>query len=259
MRSGFAGKVALVTGAGVGIGFAICRALAQEGALVTLNDIDPALAEQAAAKINAEVGEQRVQAHGGDTADVPLIRALVADIVARHGTIDICVANAGISLFSTFLNFEPDSFDKVIGVNLRGSFFLAQAAARTMIEKQTNGRIIFMSSVAGTQAVPGLSAYGATKAGLQLLTRTLSLELGSHGITFNAVAPGATVTERTRLETANYEQDWAAVIPTHRAGTPEDVAAAVLFLCSEEARQITGHTLMVDGGWSRTSPMPPVY
>lgn len=255
----FSEQVALVTGAGMGIGYAICRALAQGGAMVALNDLDSTLATQAAAAINAELGTERVIGYGGDVADVPNVRATVADLVTRFGRLDICVANAGISLFHGFLDYEPHMFDRVMGVNLRGSFFTAQAAARVMIERKTGGRIVLMSSVAGIQAISGLSAYGISKAGLQMLARSLAFDLGPHQITVNAVCPGATVTERTRLETTNYEQDWASVISTQRACTVEDIAAAVLFLASPEARQITGQSLLVDGGWTLRSPVPPGY
>ena len=142
-------------------------------------------------------------------------------------------------------------------MNLRGGYFTAQAAARAMVAGGSGGRIVFTTSVAGVQAIRGLGAYGATKAGLQMLARTLAVELGPHGITVNAVGPGATLTDRTREETPDYEGAWSAVVPTGRVGQVDDVAAAVLFLASAEARHVTGQTLMVDGGWTVTSPTPP--
>jgi 3-oxoacyl-[acyl-carrier protein] reductase len=259
MTARFAGQVAFVTGAGVGIGYAICRALAHEGASVALNDVDGGLAHKAAAAINAEIGAERVVSYGGDVGDVSLIRDTVRDLVVRFGRLDVCVANAGITLFGAFLAYEPDTFDRVMGVNLRGTFFTAQAAARAMIEQGAAGRIVLMSSVTGHQAIAGLSAYGISKAGLRMMAKSLALELGAFNITVNAISPGATITERTLQETANYERDWAGVIPTTRAGTVGDVTAAVLFLCSPEARQVTGQTLAVDGGWTLYSPVPPGY
>lgn len=259
MGDKFAGKVALVTGAGVGIGYAICRSFALEGASVALNDVDGTLASQAAAQINAELGVDRVIGYAGDIGDVNSIRAMVADITAHFKHIDVCVANAGITLFGKFLEYEPAAFDRVMNVNLRGSFFTAQAAARVMVDRQILGRIILMSSVTGVQAMLGLDAYGITKAGIRMMARSLALELGGYGITVNAIAPGATVTERTKQETANYEQDWAALMPTKHANSVDDIASAVLFLASPDAKQITGQTLVIDGGWTLYSPVPPGY
>ncbi len=255
----FAGKVALVTGAGIGIGYEICRAFARAGAQVALNDLDSDLAERSAAAINAEIGAERVYGCGGDVADVPATRQMVAQIAEKFGRLDIAVANAGITLGGRFLDYEPDDFDRLLAVNLRGSYFTAQAAARIMIERQIAGRILLMSSVTGFQAFRGLGTYGISKAGIRMMARSLALELGAHGITVNAIAPGATVTERTLQETPNYEATWAAIIPTGRAAHVEDIAAAALFLCSPEARHITGQTLLVDGGWTNISPLPPDY
>lgn len=257
MAKRFEGKVALVTGAGVGIGYEVCRALAHEGATVALNDVDNALAQRAAQTINNEIGAARVAGYSSDVADVAATRQMVADVAGRYGTVDIAVANAGITQFGSFLEYEPEQFDRLMGVNLRGSFFTAQAAARVMVAKGTAGRIVFMSSVTGVQAVDRLGAYGVSKAGLRMMARVLAAELGPHGITTNAVGPGATITERTLQESKNYEASWASVIPTRRAAQVADIAAAVLFLCSAEARHITGQTLMVDGGWTMISPVPP--
>jgi glucose 1-dehydrogenase len=255
----FAGKVALVTGAGVGIGYEICRAFAKEGAHVALNDVDATLATRAAESINAEIGAERVSAWGGDVADVPATRTMIREIAERFGRLDIAVANAGITLGGRFLDYEPQDFDRLLSVNLRGSYFTAQAAARVMLEKATGGRIILMSSVTGVQAFRGLGTYGISKAGIRMMARSLALELGSYDITVNAIAPGATITERTLQEAPDYEARWAAVTPTNRTAHVSDIAAAVLFLSSAGARHITGQTIMVDGGWTTTSPLPSEY
>jgi glucose 1-dehydrogenase len=141
-------------------------------------------------------------------------------------------------------------------LNLRGSFFLAQAAARQMRAQGTGGRIVLMSSVTGHQAVPYLSAYGMTKAGLEMLARALVLELSPHGITINCVAPGATLTPRNLQDDPNYAESWGRILPTRRVGTPEDIANAALFLLSPQSGQITGQTIVVDGGWTAISPTP---
>lgn len=257
MSTLLAGQVAFVTGAGAGIGYAVAAALAEAGARVALNDLDPELAAAAAARLGGE-GAQ-VAPYPGDIADVAGLRATVAQVGAELGGPHICVANAGITRFEAFLAAEPASFDRLTAVNLRGSYFTAQAAARAMVAQGVAGRIVLLASVTGLRAISGLSAYGLTKAGLIAMARSLALELGPHGITVNAVAPGATITERTLTETPNYAEDWASVTPTGRAGQGADIAAAVRFLVSPEAGQISGQTLVVDGGWSLAGPVPAGY
>jgi 3-oxoacyl-[acyl-carrier protein] reductase len=259
MSDGFAGQVAWVTGAGAGLGYAVAAGLARAGARVAVNDIDPALAAAAAARINAACGAELAHAFPGDVADVAAVRAQAAAIGDRLGPPAICLANAGITMFGGFLDYEPEQFDQLMAVNLRGSYFTAQAAARAMLAAKLPGRIVLMASVTGMRAVGGLGTYGISKAGIIAMARSLAFELGPHGITVNAVAPGATITERTLQETPNYEADWAAVTPDRRAGQAEDVAAAVLFLASPAARHMNGQTLVVDGGWSGSSPLPAGY
>lgn len=258
MSAELAGQAAVVTGAGTGIGYAIAEALARAGALVTLNDRDAGLAEAAAGRINAEVGAALAHAHPGDIADVAATRALVARAAAL-APLRVCVANAGVTRFEPFLEAEPGPFDQLLAVNLRGSYFTAQAAARAMVAHGGGGRIVLLASVTGLRAIRGLSAYGVTKAGIMAMARSLAAELGSYGITVNAVAPGATITERTLAETPDYAADWGAVAATGRASQVSDIAAAVRFLASPAAAQVTGQTLVVDGGWTLASPVPPGY
>ena len=252
----FTDKGVVVTGAGVGIGFEICRQFAVEGATVALNDIDPALANQSAAKINAEVGREAVYSYAFDVADIAAIRAMVADFVGKAGRLDVAVANAGLTNFGEFLTYTPEAFDRLMGVNLRGSFFTAQHAARIMIERHIPGRIILMSSVTGVQAHMNLAGYGITKAGIRMMAKTIALEVGKYGITANAICPGAVLTERTLQDDPHYERNWASVTPTGRVGDVEDIVAAALYLASPGARHVTGQTLVVDGGWSVQSPLP---
>lgn len=252
----FEGKSVVVTGAGLGIGYALCRAFAQEGAVVALNDIDPNLAQEAADRINGESGSRQVHAYSCDVSDVEAVRGMFADFLARTGRLDIAVANAGITNYGEFLEFTPQAFDRLTGVNLRGSFFTAQTAAKIMIEKQTAGRILLMSSVTGVQAFLNLGAYGMTKAAIRMLAKTIGLELGKYGITVNAIAPGAILTERTLKDDPGFEENWASVTPNRRSGYVEDIVAAALFLSSPEARHVTGQTIVVDGGWTLQSPIP---
>lgn len=259
MPSEDSGQVALVTGAGAGIGYAVAAALAGQGARVALNDIDPRLAEAAADQINRGAGRALVAPYPCDIGDVAALRAVVARVGADMGGPHICVANAGITSFAPFLDAEPEGVDRLLAVNLRGTYFTAQAAARAMVAQRIAGRIILLASLAGIRAIHGLSAYGVTKAGIGAMARALALELGPHRITVNAVAPGATLTERTRDETPNYAADWAAVTPTGQVSQVDDIAAAVRFLAAPESRQISGQTLVVDGGWSLAAPLPPGY
>jgi 3-oxoacyl-[acyl-carrier protein] reductase len=140
-------------------------------------------------------------------------------------------------------------------VNLEGTFFLAQAGAHLMKSQKTGGRILFMSSVTGHQAHKNLVAYGMTKAAIEMLAKGLVAEVSEFGITVNAVAPGATLTERTESETS-YKETWSRLTPLGRPATTQDISSAVLFLLSDEAGQITGQSLVIDGGWSSTSPSP---
>jgi len=252
----FQDKNVIVSGAGQGIGYGLCRGFAIEGANVVLNDIDADLARQAAAKINDEAGDERVAPFVADMADPDACISLVKFCSDRLGAPHIVVANAGITHYVPFLQCTPDVFDTIVAVNLRGSYFLAQAAARMMVDNRIAGRILLMSSVVGLRAFPNFSVYGMTKAALQMLARSLALELGAHGITVNAISPGATLTERTQEDDPNYAENWATVNISGRVGTVEDVVAAALFLASDAAGQITGHNLVVDGGWSLRSPLP---
>ena len=250
----FKDQVAVVTRAGEGIGFEIARRLALQGATVLLNDINAELASKAAQGICTEGGT--CVGVGGDVAEVQVVRDLVVRAVSDFGRLNFAVANAGLSLWDDFFDFKPDDFQRVLAVNLGGSFFLAQAAARQMRRQQTGGRILFLSSVAGNQAIATSSVYAMTKKGLEMLARSLVSELSAHGITVNAIAPGATVTPRTVAAVPDYESIWSTVIPTGRPCYPSDMANAALFFLSPAADQITGQTLIVDGGWSATSPEP---
>lgn len=249
----FEGKVAIVTGAGVGIGYEIVRQLLGEGACVVLNDIDEKLAKQAAAQLGHP---ERIAAHGGDVSQVATSDELVRLAVERWGRLDIAVANAGLTVWGAFMDVTPEMFDRVTGVNLRGSFFLAQASARQMIAQGQGGRLLFMSSVTGHQAIADVSAYGMTKAALEHLARNLVVELSAHRITVNCVAPGATVTPRNLADDPDYEAHWSSVTPLGRPAFPADIAHAALFLLSQQASHITGQTIVVDGGWTAISPTP---
>ena len=243
-------KIAIVTGAGQGIGLAICRKLIEVGAKVVLNDLETDLAKGAAAELGPNC-----TVVSGDCSDLRVINQMVNTAVEKFGRLDIVVANAGITLFGGFFDYQPEAFSRVMEVNLAGTFFLAQAAAKKMREQGKGGTLLFMSSVTGHQAHKNLAAYGMSKAALEMLAKSLVVELSDYGINVNAIAPGATATERT-LEDENYEATWSRITPMGRSATPEDIAQTALFLVSEEAKHITGQTIIVDGGWTSVSPSP---
>ena len=176
--------------------------------------------------------------------------------VTSYNSVDYVIANAGITTFGSFLEYHPDQFHELIKVNLFGSFFLAQEVAKQFIKQASGGRMIFMSSVTGHQAHPKLAAYGMTKAALEMLAKQLSIELSSHDINVNAIAPGATLTPRTDALSKDYKDTWEGITPLGRVCTPNDIAQCALFLLSNGARQITGQTIIVDGGWTSVSPPP---
>jgi glucose 1-dehydrogenase len=248
----FSRQVAIVTGAGQGIGKEICRQLAVQGANVILNDIETSLAEEAAASIQKE---GVCVALPGDCSDVSFIETMVREAVKRFGRLDIAIANAGITLFGDFLDYKAEDFNRVMHVNLGGSFFLAQQAALQMKEQGSGGRILFMSSVTGHQAHKNLAAYGMSKAALEMLAKNLVIELSPYRITVNAIAPGATVTERTKSD-PDYVSTWSRITPAGKPATVEDIAHAALFVVSPRAGHITGQTLVIDGGWTSVSPSP---
>ena len=250
----FTDQVAIVTGAGQGIGFEIARQLARRGASVVLNDADADLADEAVAIIVGEGGS--CVAFAGDASDGQVIEKMVQVAVENFGKLTIAVANAGITLFGDFFDYPADDLRRVLEVNLAGSFLLTQAAARQMRAQGTGGRILLMSSVVGHQAHQNLAAYAMTKAGLEMLAKNLVLELSPHNITINTVAPGATLTERTLQEDPTYSKVWSAITPMGRPALREDIAHAALFLLSPLSGHITGQSLVVDGGWTSVSPLP---
>lgn len=251
----YSNQSVIVTGAGEGIGWEVARQFCLEGASVLLNDILPERATAAAETIVQLTGGCCLPMPG-DIADIELVRGLVARAVDEFGALDVCVCNAGLTSWGDFFSYAPADFERVMNVNLRGTYFLAQAAARHFRAQGHGGRIVLMSSVTGHQAVPYLSAYGMTKAALEMLARNLVLELSPHGITINCVAPGAVITPRNLSDDPDYEATWAALAPTGQAIQTADIANAVLFLAAPGSSQITGQALVVDGGWSCTSPIP---
>ena len=239
-------KTALVTGAGKGIGRAIALALAKMGVLVIVNYRgSKEQAEETVQKIR-EMG-QEAEAYPCDVSDFQAVETMMKTIVSKYGRLDILVNNAGITKDGLILKMSEEDFDKVVDTNLKGTFHTIRHASRQMI-RQRSGRIINISSVSGVMGNPGQANYAAAKAGIIGLTKTMAKELGSRGITVNAIAPGFIETDMTAVLSESVQQNIQAQIPLGHFGKPEDVAAAVAFLASEEAGYITGQVLCVDGG-----------
>ena len=244
-------KVALVTGAGRGIGRAIAVALAGTGARVAVNDLDAASAAATAALLPP--GEGGTPASSPFTADISnaaQVAALVEAVVGRWGRLDILINNAGVEPHGSLLDFPLSDWQRTLDVNLTGPFLTTQAAGRQM-RVQGGGVIVNISSIAGRAfGLRHRAAYVAAKSGLIGLTREAARELAEHNIRVNAVCPGVIVTEMTAGLRQNPEMmaRWMAEIPQRRLGQPEEVAEAVVFLCSDAARYINGQALNVDGG-----------
>ncbi len=248
-------KTAIITGAGIGIGFEIARQLTRTGVQVVLNDLDEAAAKAAVDALQEE-GGQAIAVHG-DCSELEVIEKMIQTATAQFGRLDYAIANAGITTFGAFLDYPVERFQQLVKVNLQGSFFLAQRAAQQMIQQGEGGRILFMSSVTGVTFHPDLTTYGMSKAALSFLAKTLGVELAPHQVTVNAIAPGATLTERTQeLEGGAFQKQWEDTTPNGRCATTDDIAHTALFLLDDRSSHITSQTIIVDGGWTAMSPPP---
>lgn len=267
---GIKDKVAIVTGGGQGIGEAVAERLSREGAVVVVADVN---AEQAAAvAARLDPAGTRAGAVGVDIADIASIDAMVKQVVARHGRIDILVNCAGILQNKPFLEVTQADWDRIIDVNLRGTVFCCQAVARQMIEQipeevrqagramSAFGKIVNFSSISGRRGRAMQIHYASSKAGIISITQSIALALAPYGITVNAVSPSVVATpmweqadrEKSRLlglPPGKAMADYIETIPLKRAGSGADMGGAVAFLCSTDADYITGQTLNVDGGF----------
>ncbi|MGH2459450.1 MAG: SDR family NAD(P)-dependent oxidoreductase [Chloroflexota bacterium] len=243
------GRVALVTGARSGIGHAIAQELARQGADVAINDLTDNPEVEAVVRAIAGLGRKAIAAPG-DVSNAQQVTGMVETTVERLGRLDIMVNNAGIEKKTPFLDVAEHDFDRVIAVNLKGTFLCAQAAARAMVRQGHGGKIINISSIHEDLPMPGNSPYCASKGAIRMLTRTLALELAPHQINVIGVGPGAVATPINQdvLASSGLLDRLKAQIPWGRLAAPEEIARVVAFLASSSADYLTGTTVFVDGG-----------
>lgn len=244
-KMSFEGRTALVTGGASGIGFAVTRQLAELGAKIAIADVNIEGAQTAANKLEgAEVMVVQVDVRDPDDA-----ANMVDAVVAKYGKLDILVHSAGVGIEKSFLETTAEEWQRLIDIDLSGTFYCAQAAARHMV-KNGYGRIVNLASTAGIRGGTGRTAYGAAKGGVIALTKVMAVELAAFGITANALAPGAIETELVaRMHSEETRRVYRAGIPLDRYGTPDETAFCAVFLASEQAGYITGHILGIDGGF----------
>ena len=246
-------KVAIVTGSARGIGRAIAEEMAREGARVVITDRDT----EEARKTAGEIGDAAI-AIEADVSRPEMVEALFRDTVERFGRIDILVNNAGIGAARLVVDIELEEWERIIRINLTGAFLCSQQAARLMIKQGHGGKIVNIVSLSGQKGGVGRSAYGASKAGLEVLNKIMAVEFADHGITVNAIAPGPIATETGKgMHTQETVDAYHRLIPQRRYGEPEEIAKAAVFLASGDASYITGHTLNVDGGFLAAGLMFP--
>ena len=240
------GKTALVTGASRGIGRAIAIRLASEGAAVAINYAGNAKAAEEVKSIIEAAGGKAMLVQA-DVSNAGSVDAMIKEVVEAFGGIDILVNNAGITRDGLLMRMKEEDWDAVINTNLKGVFYCTKAVSKLMMKKRA-GRIVNMASVVGLTGNAGQANYAAAKAGVIGFSKTMAKELASRGITVNMVAPGYIDTDMTAVLSESVRETMVSGIPLGRAGTPEDVANAVLFLVSDDASYITGQVINVDGG-----------
>jgi NAD(P)-dependent dehydrogenase (short-subunit alcohol dehydrogenase family) len=244
------GSVALVTGASMGIGYDLARAMAHAGAKVVVAARSTDALDDLVMEIKAEGGE--AYAVYLDLLDIASAQAAVDETVRQYDKLDILVNNAGLGFNHDAVDVTEADWDEIMDVNLKGLFFMTQAAGKQMIAQGTGGRVVNMSSQAGTVAIPRHAVYCASKGGVNMLTKVFALEWAQYGITVNAVSPTFIRTPGTaeRLDTPEFAADVLSRIPLGHVGTTMDVAGAVIYLASPAAGMVTGENLLVDGGWT---------
>jgi 3-oxoacyl-[acyl-carrier protein] reductase len=240
------GKVALVTGGSRGIGRACCEALAEHGATVIVNYVKgEAAAREVADAITAKGGKAEIV--GFDVADAKATEAAMDELIKRHGKLDILIANAGISIDGLLLRLKEEDVDRLFQVNVKGTLTCAKVATKAMMRAKT-GRVIFLSSVVGEMGNVGQTGYAATKAAVIGAAKSIAREFASRNITVNVIAPGFIDTDMTSTMSAEMKDHLVKIVPLGRTGTAREIAAAAVYLASDEAAYVTGQVLRVNGG-----------
>jgi glucose 1-dehydrogenase len=237
-------RVAIVTGAGSGMGRATAIRLARDGYGVVVAEIEP----ERASHVATEIGEAALP-FAVDVSESEAVDGLLAACLERFGRIDVMVANAGVPHGAPFLELDEATWERVLAVNLKGVFLCGQAAAQAMVAAGRPGAIVNVASTYAEVTEGGAAAYSASKGGVRMLTKSMALELGPHGIRVNAVGPGWIRTGMNPLDDSEQISQLEPTIPLQRVGLPEDVADVIAFLASDDARYVSGQTLFVDGGW----------
>lgn len=239
-------KIAIITGAATGIGYATAKLFAEEGAIVAICDINKEKIQEAVQSLSASGA---VKGYHVDIADKEECASAADEIADEFGRIDILVNNAGITSDAQFYKMTEDQFERVINVNLMGTFFMSKSVIPSMMENKY-GKIIHLSSVSAYNGNFGQSNYAASKAAISGMTRVMAKELGKYGINVNAVAPGSIMTDMYAAVPEEVKQKKLAAIPLRRYGTPEEAARLIAFLASDEASYITAQTITIDGGFN---------
>ena len=240
------GKIAIITGGAAGIGFATAKTFLQEGASVAICDVN---AERIATAVTDLSTLGTVKGYTADISKKDQVEGMIKEVLAAFGRIDILVNNAGITQDAQFYKMTEEQFDRVINVNLKGTYLMSKAVVNSMIE-QKYGKIVHLSSVSAFNGNFGQTNYAATKAAIMGMTRVMGKELGKYGINVNAVAPGSIMTDMYNAVPEEAKQKKLATIPLRRYGTPEEAANLIAFLASDESSYITAQTIVIDGGFN---------
>lgn len=242
-------KIALVTGAGKGIGREIAEGFAGEGAMVIINDLPGAdYARDVVEGISSKGG--KAEFYAADVSKVENIRNMFRYIDEKYGRLDILANNAGITGWSDFFNTDEALFDKVINLNIKGTLFCAIEAAKLMKKNKNGGSIINISSICSVLSVKNLICYSTSKGGIEAMSKQMAVELAPYKIRVNTFGPGPINTERNLEEDPEYRENWGRVVPMKRTGEPEEMIGPAVFLASDESSYVTGQLFYVDGGWS---------
>jgi glucose 1-dehydrogenase/3-oxoacyl-[acyl-carrier protein] reductase len=246
-ETALAGKVAVVTGGGTGIGAGICVSLAEAGAAVVISPHSNLVGAEGCAERLRQIGRESLVV-ACDVRDEAQVTALFDAAIERFGRVDALVNNSGITEPRPLLEMTAAEWDKTLGINLRGMFLCTQRAAREMVKQGSGGRIVNLSSVHGFAAVPHHAHYEASKGGINMFTKACAIELAPHNIQVNAIAPGAIEVERYAGLQGYDRARWGERIPAGRVGWPSDIGPLAALLCSDAASYITGQIIWVDGG-----------